>query len=119
MTEKMKNNDGFTFIGVMVLLFITMSFSSMLITSTQFFSKNQYAIREDRNIKEVVSNTILHVYTVDDWESMPAKEDIDTNSGVVSIDYQYIKKKSNEELNISFTHNEKERNYTLKRGGLR
>lgn len=127
MTNKRNNESGFTFISVIALLLITMSFSSMLITSTRHFNKHQYNIRETRNIKETASNKVLELYVTRNWRDMPSKEEIVTNTGVVDIEYDHslvvIKSdieneedKIYEKLNVLFSHNGKQRDYVLKRG---
>ena len=104
MLEKLKSNEGITFLDVMIAIVALLGFTSIMVTTTTFMAKNQQNVREVTQFNQLVHNKVVKIYQVDDWNRLDTEE-IEIDDGVVTISYDYLGRRSEystEVLNMLF-----------------
>lgn len=119
MNQRLRNEEGFTLIGVMVSIIILTVFASIMLTATQFFNNNQYDLRKKTTIEQTSRNKILDIYELDDWEQL-SDEKIDTSTGPLEIRYNRlpISDYQTETIEVMFILDELNESYQLERSVL-
>jgi len=69
-------------------LFILLGMTSVLVTSTHFFSQNQHDIRVLTNFEQTRNNKVMETYLAADWTKL-ADEVVVTSTGEIAVDYDY------------------------------
>lgn len=83
-----QTKKGGTFLGVVVALFILLGMTSMLVTTSRYFSQNQKDIRTLTVMQQTAANEVFALYTQDGWASLQDKQ-LETSVGELAVSYDY------------------------------
>lgn len=83
-----QTKKGGTFLGVVVALFILLGMTSMLVTTSRYFSQNQKDIRTLTVMQQTAANEVFTLYTQDGWASLQDKQ-LETSVGELAVSYDY------------------------------
>lgn len=83
-----QTKKGGTFLGVVVALFILLGMTTMLVTTSRYFSQNQKDIRTLTVMQQTAANEVFALYTQDGWASLQDKQ-LETSVGELAVSYDY------------------------------